>query len=540
MAEPELLAPAWSDSRRLFGPSRWLDAPGVVLEGFVDGALAATAADVWCTTVQRLAAALGWPAPTWSVTGRAGHLVLAFTAPGDQLLTATEVNEWAWESALRAAGVASPPLFAPGDLPRDEALVVRQLAVFAALEAQAPSSDLAVVARPDQRVALVTGSNGKTTTTRLIAAMTMATGHHTGWCCTDGVFIDGAAVEAGDWSGPAGAQRVVHAPAVQCAILETARGGILRRGLGVLGASVAVVTNIEADHFGEYGVETLADLADVKLVIAKGLRGGGVLVLNADDAVLHAATLPAGVMVAWYSPSGTTRWVGERPVSAWRDADHLWLASAQGVDDLGDLRAMPLTAAGAAEYNLTNMLAAALAAHGLGVPVATITDVLARFGAHPADNAGRLSRFALDGATILLDYAHNPTGLTGLLKVATSLRPVRLLLLLGQAGNRDDGALADLADAAWTARPDRIVLKELDGYRRGRTTGEVPALLAHALLALGAPAERIVTVLDEVDAVEAAIRWAQPGDVLVLPVHSLDARAAVLSRLAALGATAAN
>ncbi len=328
----------------------------------------------------------------------------------------------------------------------------------------------------------------------------------------------------------------MHAPTVQCAILETARGGILRRGLGVLGASVAVVTNIEADHFGEYGVETLADLALVKLVIAKGLRAGGVLVLNADDPALRESTLPAGVMVAWYSPSGATRHVGDRPVTAWRDADHLWLASPQGVHDLGDLRTMPLTAAGAAEYNLTNMLAAGVAAHHLEVPVAIITDVLARFGAHPADNAGRLSRFELGGATILLDYAHNPTGLTGLLKVARSLRPTRLLLLLGQAGNRDDGALADLAAAAWTARPDRIVLKELEGYRRGRTAGEVPALLEHALRMLGAPAERIVTVLDEVEAVEAAIAWSQPGDVLVLPVHSLDARTEVLARLAAMGA----
>ncbi len=197
---------------------------------------------------------------------------------------------------------------------------------------------------------------------------------------------------------------------------------------------------------------------------------------------------------------------------------------------------MPLTAAGAAEYNLTNMLAAALAAHHLGVVPSTITTVLARFGAHPADNAGRLSRFEWHGATILLDYAHNPTGLTGLLKVARSLHPTRLLLLLGQAGNRDDGALADLAAAAWAARPDRIVLKELDGYRRGRTMGEVPALLEGALRTLGAPTDRIVTVLDEVEAVEASIAWAQPGDVLVLPVHSLDARTEVLARLAAMGA----
>lgn len=187
--------PAWSDSRRLFGPSRWLGAPGVVLEGNAPEASANPAADAWRGTVRRLAAALGWPVPTCSVTGRGGRLVLAFTAPGDRLLTATEANEWAWEAALCTVGVdPGPPLLAPGDLPRDEAAAVRQLAVLAALEARAPSSDLAIVARPEQWVALVTGSNGKTTTTRLIAAMAMAAGQRAGWCCTDGVFIGGEPV----------------------------------------------------------------------------------------------------------------------------------------------------------------------------------------------------------------------------------------------------------------------------------------------------------------------------------------------------------
>lgn len=510
----------------------------MVLEAHVAPELARVVAASWRDTVVRLTGALGWPAAPTAVTGDGGHLVLAFVAPGDQLLTATEVNEWAWEAAARGAGIElGPALLSPGDLPRDEDAAVAQLAVLARLEAAAPSSDLAVTAPPRQLVALVTGSNGKTTTTRLIAAMTTAAGRRSGWCCTDGVFIDGDSVEVGDWSGPAGAQRVVADPAVEVAVLETARGGILRRGLGVLGASVAVITNIEADHFGEYGIETLDDLARVKLVVAKGLRPDGLLVVNADDAALRGAPLPEGVEVAWYSPSGAPpAREGAPPLQAWRADTHLWLRTADGSHDLGDLRTMPLTAKGAAAYNLTNILAAALAAQRLGVPAATIAAVLATFGARPEDNAGRLSRFDLGGVTILLDYAHNPSGLTGLLTVARSLAPRRLLLLLGQAGNRDDGALADLAAAAWSGRPDRIILKELEGYRRGRTAGEVPTLLADALRRLGARPEDVVTVLDEVAAVEEALRWGAPGDVLVLPVHGLTARGEVLALLAARGA----
>lgn len=506
----------------------------MVLEGTAPAAAIAEIAVGWQHSVTEMTAALGWPRPDCVVVRRADQLTLAFTAPGDRLLTATEVNEWAWQEAVRRAGFADDrPCLSPGDLPRDERAAVAQLAALTAIELRSRSSDLAVVAPEDRHVALVTGSNGKTTTTRLIAAMTTAHGWRSGWCCTDGVFLDGVAAEHGDWSGPAGAQRVIADPSIQAAVLETARGGILRRGLGVLGVDVAVVTNIEADHFGEYGVSSLADLATVKLVTAKGLRSSGVLVLNADDESLRESTLPEGVRIQWFSPSGEARPLESGGFAAWRDGDHLRLEDATGVHDLGEISRMPITAAGRASYNIANALAAALVASRLGVAAATIAKVLASFGERPEDNPGRLHRFRFDGIEVLIDYAHNPTGLAGLLAVARGLAPNRLLLLLGQAGNRDDEALAALAEAAWRARPDRIILKELEGYRRGRAVGEVPTLLAEELRRLGAPADQMVIVLDEVAAVEEALRWAESGDVLVLPVHGLEARAAVLSLLAA-------
>ncbi|MES2306641.1 MAG: Mur ligase family protein [Gemmatimonadota bacterium] len=534
MDSPLSDTPDFSDSRRLFGPSLWLDLPGVVLEGTAPPDAAATIASAWEQTVRRLLQALGWPVPHLVAEQRAGHLMLAFTAPGDRLLTATEVNEWAWADAVRRAGFAPlPPLLSPGDLPRDEAGAIAQLAAMAEAEILAPSNDLAIVAHADRHVALVTGSNGKTTTTRLIAAMMTAHGWRTGWCCTDGVFIAGEAVEVGDWSGPAGAQRVIADPAVQGAVLETARGGILRRGLGVLGVDVAVVTNIEADHFGEYGITSLADLATVKLVAAKGLRRDGVLVLNGDDPTLLDSALPTEHAAVWFSPSGAAVTTRTHQVAAWRDGDRLLLDDASGRHDLGAITAMPLTVGGSASYNVANALAASLAASRLGVAPATIAEVLRTFGVRPADNAGRLGRYRFDGIEVLLDYAHNPTGLAGLLAVARSQAPARLLLLLGQAGNRGDDAIAALARAAWDARPDRIIIKELEGYRRGRDVGEVPALIHDELRRLGAAEDQLVTVLDEVDAVVEALRWARVGDLLVLPVHGLDARARVIALLEA-------
>ena len=149
--------------------------------------------------------------------------------------------------------------------------------------------------------ALVTGSNGKTTSVRLLAAALRAQGLHVGHSCTDGVFVDGVAIASGDWSGPAGARSVLRHPQVEAAVLETARGGILRRGLAVTRADVALVTKISADHFGEYGVHDLDDLAQVKLTVARAIDARGLLVLNADDAVLrcHAALLTCPL--AWFA-----------------------------------------------------------------------------------------------------------------------------------------------------------------------------------------------------------------------------------------------
>lgn len=522
-------------SRRLFGPSPWLDGPGVVLEGHCPPAEADALVAAWATVVVHLATALDWPDPGPRAQVRAGHCTLAFSPPQNALLTGTEVNEWAWQEVLATGGhTLPPPRLAPGDLPRDAAGALRELRARSTLEARAALPELAVRPGAGQSVALVTGSNGKTTTTRLLAAMTRAAGRSTGWSCTDGVFHDGERLERGDWSGPGGAQRVVREPGVACAILETARGGILRRGLGVVGAQVAVVTNVQADHFGEYGISTLADLAAVKLTVAKGLTSGGVLVRDADNAILRAFSPPPTIAAAWFSERADSIPAGAP--AAWVAADRLVLRDHAGEHDLGALRAMPLTAGGVARYNVRNLLAAAVAASAMGVSVEAIRIACATFGREAADNPGRLALYQLEGIELLLDYAHNPDGLAGLLAVARSRQPRRLLLLLGQAGNREDEALTALAHAAWGGHPDMVILKDLEGYQRGRAVGEVPETLATALRAAGMRADQLRVVLDEAEAVAEAMAWAEPGDLLVLPVHALDARDRVAALLASRGA----
>ncbi|HET7204413.1 MAG TPA: Mur ligase family protein, partial [Steroidobacteraceae bacterium] len=305
----------------------------------------------WRTRVARARARLGWPAALPLVARRhAGGASLALAAPADQLFTATEVNEWAlcatlqacdpgrWrrteqalvttarEQAANPADLDEPVLEERAAFARFERLAAAErrpdlIALIAEAEAHAtlhvvderqltlgagvgsrswaldalPADD--EVPWPQLRnipIAAVTGSNGKTTTVRLVAACVRAHGWRDGFCCTDGVFAANALVEPGDYSGPAGTRRVLRDATVQAAVLEMARGGILRRGLAIGRADVAVVTNLSDDHFGEYGIDDLDGLAQAKLTVAHLVAGRGLLVLNADDDVLRrkAATLP--------------------------------------------------------------------------------------------------------------------------------------------------------------------------------------------------------------------------------------------------------
>lgn len=444
---------------------------------------------------------------------------------------------------------------------------------------------------------LVTGSNGKTTTVRLLAAMLSSlrgkreAARAVGYCCTEGVVVDGMQLESGDYSGPAGARTVLRHADVKAAVLETARGGILRRGLAVEAADVAIVTNISADHFGEYGIDNIAKLADVKLVVGKALGTTGTLVLNADDPVLvegvagaeRAASLTCAkalfslkeehlLLVSHRAAGGCCCDV--------RDGN-LWLTY-QGVEtDLGRVAEMPLSMGGVASYNTANIAAATAAAALLGVAPDAIAKVLLRFGRRHQDNPGRLEHWMVAGVTVIVDYAHNPEGLSALLGVAHSMRMTnksantsantsankgasavagggagdvtgerasngagesagesagegateigRLGLLLGQAGNREPEAIAELASTAATFKPDLVVIKEIATMLRGRAPGEVPALLEAALKRAGHPETQVVHEPDEVAAARYLLQWAQAGDVVVLPIHQKAARTAVVA-----------
>ena len=541
--------------------------------------------EAWKQRVQRARTRLGWPAAPIVAIPHASGASLALAAAFDQLITATELNEWALAAALLARNPAreaellaalafeQPDALVPPGI--EEAGAMGRLAARASAEANPrlralltaaqaralpcllDDESLTIGAGPGARswplpalpdvaavpwaelraipVALVTGTNGKTTVVRLIAACMQAAGRTTGHSCTDGLTIDGASIEAGDYSGPAGARTVLRDPRVQAAVLETARGGLLRRGLAVPHADAAVITGVSADHFGEYGVHDLESLTDAKLTVARALDANGRLIANADDAMLAARAPAAGKPLAWFAQDANhPLLVAQRQAGgpSCGVADGRLLLASGGIEhDLGAVAALPLTAGGLAGFNIANLAAAALAAMTLGVKPRTIAGVFAHFGSDPMDNPGRLMRYELGGLQLVVDFAHNPAALTHLLELAGKLRSGRLALLLGQAGNRADEDMARLAQVAVAANPDLVVVKELAGYRRGRSEGEVPAILRKALHEAGLPDTVIREQPDELAAVRTALAWARPGDVLALPLHSGSGRKDVLALL---------
>jgi UDP-N-acetylmuramyl tripeptide synthase len=556
----------FEDSRRLPGANLWLDRPAVVLAPLGAAADDPVAHATWARLVRALAAALRWPDPQ----PQAAHHALAFAAPEDLLFTATEVNEWAWaqaasggaadvetaaaDFAARAALEASPPAMRLKAAARRRGLPVFEdddtLSLGAGTgclswpRAALPlAMDVPWAGLHDIPRLLVTGSNGKTTTTRLLAAMAARAGFTAGLCSTEGVWVGGQRVLGGDYAGPAGARAVLRQPGVTFAVLETARGGLLRRGLAVARADVAVVTNISPDHLGEYGVESAADLAEVKLVVAHAAAHAvphGTLVLNADDEVLmaaaarlpHATAAPHALFARSHDHPALAALRARGGSTCGVDAQGLLLHHAGVPHRLGAVAGMPLTLGGAAVHNIENACAAALAAACAGLPLSAIAATLHEFGARPQDNPGRLERWTHRGATVLIDYAHNPEGLAQLLRVARALHPQRLGLLLGQAGNRDDAAIAELARTAAGFAPDRIVIKELPLMLRGREPGTVPALIERALRGAGVAPAHLLHEPDELAAAQALLAWARPGDCVVLPVHTAAVRAALAAALA--------
>ena len=388
-------------------------------------------------------------------------------------------------------------------------------------------------------VIAVTGTNGKTTTTRLIAHILRRAGRKVGWTSTVGVFIEGECVIEGDYTGPAGAWRVMSEPGLDVAVLETARGGLLLRGMACESNDVSVMINVTGDHLGLHGIQTVEGLAEVKGVVVRTTRPGGWVVLNADDPLVRGQATGVRASIIWVSqqPDNLTvmahRHAGGRAVVA----EEGWLVDAWGEESwpLASIADVPITFDGLARHMIENALCATAATLAFGIEREDVGAGLRSFGIDPADNPGRLHAYDLNGATVILDYAHNEVGLTYLLALARTYlaEDGRLTTIIGTAGDRTDGALREIGRLAAEAS-HFVVVKETHRYLRGRTSvDEMTALYLKGLAAGGDPPD--VVAADEPSALTLALQDLKPGDVVAM--MCIETGPESRAHLAELGAT---
>jgi cyanophycin synthetase len=522
--------------RVLDGPNLYFPRPAVKLTLAVPGWLRATE-----PRLERMAAQMSLPG-TARPGARHSEQRLRFTAR----VAAHVPRTIARASSVRLAARGRP---GPGDeqvvvafpwrrrgaaeaLARRVAAVMRDLlgtrrsleslaADAAARIAETDPGPAPTVTEPTIPVIAVTGTNGKTTTVRLLAHILRGAGCSVAYSSTDGVFHDGRLVEAGDYSGFGGAQMALEQPGVDVAVLETARGGILLRGIGTSHNDVSVVTNISADHLGMHGVSTLDQLAEVKAAITTITRDTGWHVLNADDPRVlgmrrRAHGRPFLCSLDPRHPALREALAdGGRAISALDGS--LAELGRRGSRTLVDLELVPMTLAGIASQHVQNAMAAAAAALAIGTPRRAVVDGLRTFLPDPDANPGRANVYVLGDRIVVVDYAHNEAGIDGLAEIAARLCPrgAGTWLAFCTAGDRDDAILHGLGYRA-ARGADHVMIAELPRYLRGRDPEDLVARLRAG--AIDGGATEVPALPDEISALRSMLERSGPHDVLALTV----------------------
>ena len=399
----------------------------------------------------------------------------------------------------------------------------------------------------------ISGTNGKSTVTRLITHILLKAGKHVGTTTSDGVLIDERMVEPGDWTGPGGAQQVLRRSDIDVAVLETARGGIVLRGMGYESNEASVLTNVSSDHLDLQGIHTLPELAEVKSTICRVTKRSGWVVLNGDDPHVAAVARRVRGHVAFFSTASATPAVVRRHIRGGgrayllRDGD---LTEVEGdrESSIVEVRRVPITIGGLARHNVANALAAAGGARGMGATLAQVRDGLTDFAPSSDRSPGRLNLFRLGSRVVIVDFAHNEAGIAAVMDVAEGIaaggagRTAPITVIIGTAGDRPDDTLRGIGKIA-AQRAQRVAIKETLKYLRGRSPASVVGELMAGVKAGGMTSTEVPVYRSETAALNAELngaggnghgRGADAPRVIVLMCH--EEREEVFDLLGSLGA----
>ncbi len=381
----------------------------------------------------------------------------------------------------------------------------------------------------------VTGTNGKTTTARLCAHIALQAGKSVGLTTSDGIYIRSRRVQKGDTTGPTSAAVVLRDPSVNFAVLETARGGLLRAGIGYDWSNAAIVTNIAEDHLGMRDINSLEDLAEVKAITVQRVFPEGYAILNAEDPMTRQILRHVECRLAMFAvhPSNERfrRHVDRDGLGATVEDGEIVLYDRGLRVPLCQAAKVPISFEGKAEFNVANALAAIIATYVNGVAISAIVSGLMTFYPSAAQTPGRLNVVHVNQFDVMIDYAHNPNAMRALATFIKVSKKGRAIAVFGLPGDRRDQDLQATVRAAATGF-DVFFIRE-DRNLRGRQRGEVPALLRKTLLDGGLSEDEVIAMPNQREAVEAAFKMAQRDDIIIYIADKVDDAAVIVEELRA-------
>jgi cyanophycin synthetase len=365
----------------------------------------------------------------------------------------------------------------------------------------------------------ISGTNGKTTTTRLTAHLVKNMGHKVGFTTSEGVYIQNQMMVKGDCTGPVSAEFVLKDPTVDFAVLECARGGILRAGLGFHKCDIGIVTNISADHLGLNGIETIEQLARVKAVVVKSVMKDGYAILNADDNLVYSMKKDLDCHIALFSMSSNSKRIKEHcdknGIAAIYDEASDWIYIQKGAWKIQIEKAhqIPLTQGGKALFNVLNIMPAVLAGYLRGFTVVDIRQALGTFIPNPAQTPGRMNLFQFKNFQVLADYAHNPAGFAVLKQYVDKTIASKKIGLIAGTGDRRDDDIRELGVIA-ASMFDEIIIRQ-DKHLRGRSEIEIVDLLKEGIFSIKKDM-KVTVILKELEAIDYAIEHATKDCFIVV------------------------
>ena len=553
-------------SRHLTGPNLYFHSPGTVLDVAVSGVPGEKIVQCWQEEVQKLLAAVGWEQTPLTVRSSPEGASLAFCSSMDAVYAATDLNEAAWNSTVARLSGASPEIFEktvaklkasiehesnPELLKLSAAAKLHGVQLLADEETVTlglgigskswPADKLPAADEVDWNslsnipLALITGTNGKSTVGRLLASIVKAAGKTSGLTSTDWIKVGDEILDVGDYSGPGGAREILRDQRVEFGVLESARGGMMRRGLGVTEAQAGLITNVAEEHLGEYGVRSLADLIDVKFTILRPLEvSGGTLVLNADDSGLVEYSRKLKHPLCWFSLDANSpillKHQKEGGTVCYAEQGKIFYAQGESATFLLNVNEIPFTLNGAARYNVANSLAVIALAKNLGFRDETIVKALREFKGDVNDNPGRGNYLTLplpsanrsqdtdveQSFQLLIDFAHNAHGLRAVCETLALLPANRRLVVAGHVGSHSDQEIREMARVIAEIQPVFFLVPQMKDYLRGRKSGEISKIVLDELRLLGFTEENIGSTESCLEAVKLAVQRVKAGDLLLL------------------------